>query len=372
MDLSEIRPCDMTPYLATRSQKPSWLKINVKQIAKWAPPNESKEAIRLDLNENQFIQDDSISELIKGINWSNLHQYPTYNTLYESLAADSGLDSKYLLSTNGADQAIEIVIRSLNPALKVVLAVPTFSYYQHVLSLEGLQVDKVFYSADLSLDVEKIIDSITENTGSILLTSPSNPLTTSLTENEVVYILQMAEAHDVLVVIDEVYARFTQTDFGHLVSRFKNLVLIRSFSKFHGLASLRMGYIVADPEVISQMSKVRGPWDVSELSAQLVSAAVFSTSWLDYLPSLVANRQVLIDGLESIGATVAPSNVSFILFFHPQALSIRAQLRQKNIVLASLKDYPDSGGLLHNALRMAVPNKTQLDYILDTLKGLSI
>lgn len=345
-----------------------WVKESLLASAKWTPPIESENAIRLDLNENQFVDNLKWQRLVSDIDWSSIHQYPIYDDLQHALAKDVGISEDYILPTNGADQAIEIIIRSLNRDLTANLVVPTFSYYQHVLDLEDIVTQKIPYSPELTLDLDAVLQSISSTTSSVLLTSPSNPLTLEITQHELVAILEQARAFDVLVVVDEVYCCFSQQDFSNLIKEYDNLALIRSYSKYHGVASVRLGSIVSCPQNIHQFGKIRGPWDISGFASQIVTKIINTDDWLDFIPNMVTNREVVSQALRNIGASVVPSNINFITFFHHRADELLSYFRQHGIIVARLSNYPDASGLLDNALRMSVPNDIQLNKLQPLIK----
>lgn len=347
-------------HVEPQEDSPSWLKTQVNNASGWIPPKWSPSSIRLDLNENQLIDQAQLDSIYKELVGTSFHQYPCYDEIVETLASHVGVAHAEILLTNGADQAIEIIIRSLNPESKAILAVPTFSYYQHVLEIEGVNVEKVGYSDDLSLDVEGVLAAIGPDTNAVLLTSPSNPLASEISEADLRKILVKAKTHNALVVVDEVYAAFTGESFDRLLPEYDNLALIKSLSKYHGLAALRVGFITSASQNTSQFAKVRGPWDISGFSASFANLAMKSQSWVSYLETLADHRQQLTRLLEDCGANVFPSRVNFLVFAHPEASRIVCELRQSDIIVAPLSAYPDGNGLLHNCIRMSVPNQTQL------------
>lgn len=353
-------------HAAPQDDSPSWLNPRVRHASGWTPPKWSQSSIRLDLNENQLIDQVQLDSLYKKLAGASFHQYPCYDEIVETLASHVGVAESEILLTNGADQAIEIIIRSLNPNGKAILVVPAFSYYQHVLEIEGVNVEKVSYNGDLSFDVEGVLAAIGPDTNAVLLTSPSNPLATEISEAELRMILAKAKTYNALVVVDEVYAAFTGESFDRLIPDYDNLALIKSLSKYHGLAALRVGFISSTSQIINQFAKVRGPWDISGFSANFANLAMKSQSWVSYLETLADHRQKLTRLLEGCGASVFPSRVNFLVFAHPEASRIECELRESGVIVAPLSAYPDGNGLLYNCIRMSVPNQAQLA-ILETV-----
>lgn len=348
---------------------PSWRRDSVSRSSAWKPPSFNSELIRLDLNENQFVNLDEIGEIFRNLSVENISRYPDYTGVEKEICRTASVPIEQLIVTNGADQAIEMVVRSLNPESKVIVVVPTFSYYQHVIELEGLNAQKVWYDADFSFNADRVLELLTPDTSAVLLTSPSNPLTTEISENDLVRVLSVAREYSSLVVVDEVYAQFTERNFLNLLDEYDNLVLIRSLSKFHGLASIRLGYICASADNIQTFQKIRGPWDISGHAAQIAEMVLKSQSWTSYVEDIARNRVLLSNMLEKIGAVVVPSTINFILFQHHNAPRLVEWLENNGVVVALMTNYKDAGGLLENYIRIAVPNDEQILVVQSALEG---
>ena len=165
-------------------------------------------------------------------------------------------------------------------------------------------------------------------------------------------------------MIDEVYYEFdAEASFAWLLDSFDNVILVRSFSKGFGLAGLRFGYLASAPANIAQLDKLRGPWDVNALAARLVTVALDRGDWLDFMPALLAGRELLRRCLLDAGFDVPPSQTNFVVARHPNARAIAAWLAGQGVLVADLGDYPDAQGILAQCLRIAVPSASERDLV---------
>jgi histidinol-phosphate aminotransferase len=327
--------------------------------------------VRLDLNENRFVPWTDVAALLGGVAAEQCGMYPEYEGLYEALARYAGLPASQLLVTNGADQAIETVLRTFCPRRRLVLPVPTFSYYTHVASLLGIDQDKIPYTRHFQLDVEATLRALSPDVDGVALVSPSNPLGSMIPREATVALLERARRHGCFVLIDEVYYEFASETSLDLLDRFSNLILIRSLSKGHGLAGVRVGYVAAREEVIQELHKVRGPWDVNVLAAEVGAAALRSPTWLAYRALMRVGKARLEKRLRSEGFHVTPTMTNFAIASHPRAGELATDLaRQHGILVSNLSGYPDSGGMLEGFLRIGVPHPSEEQYVLDSLSGL--
>lgn len=329
----------------------------------WRAPTGRADKIRLDLNENRFISHERLQSLLDRVKPDQLTTYPEYDRAYRALSRYSGRPEAELLLSNGADQGIELVLRAFCPRRRLVLPVPTFSYYQHVAALLGIALTKVGYDSSFELDVEAVCRELRAGADGVVLVTPSNPLGTALDEASVLSIVVEASRLGAFVLIDEVYYEFHEHSFARLLDSFDNVVLVRSFSKGFGLAGLRLGYLASAPANIVQLDKLRGPWDVNALAAQLATTALERSDWLDFMPALLLERTRLRECLTEAGFDVAESCTNFLVARHPRARAIANWLSRHGLLVADLEDYADAGGILKQCLRIAVPNAGERDVV---------
>lgn len=349
---------DLAPHMPSLGLDPL-----VRESHGWRAPTGRGEMLRLDLNENRFVTREKLTSLLASIEPEQLTMYPEYAATYRVLSRYTGRSESELLLSNGADQAIELALRTFCPRRRLVLPVPTFSYYQHVAALLGVELAKVPYDTSFGLSADAVCAALREGADGVVLVTPSNPLGTALEPAVVLSIAMEARRRGAFVLIDEVYCEFHGASFEWLLDSFDNVLLVRSFSKGFGLAGLRLGYLLTAPQNVRQLEKVRGPWDVSALAAGLATTALERADWLDFLPTLVAERALLCTCLSESGFRVAQSRTNFLVARHPHARLIAAWLARQGVLVADLDGYPDGAGLLQHCLRIGVPNPAERDEV---------
>lgn len=197
------------------------------------------------------------------------HLYPDAamaESLRERLAAQAGLSSSACVLGAGSSELIDLVVRAfVAPGEEVVISVPTFSMYESRTRVCGGVPALVPMDDALALDVPAVLAAITERTKVVFLCTPNNPTGTSPDESSLRRILRLG----LPTVIDEAYvgfsSEFDDVDAGHapLVEEFPNAIVLRTFSKDHGLAGLRIGYALSSEPVARTLSRVKLPWNVS-------------------------------------------------------------------------------------------------------------
>ncbi|TQR19771.1 histidinol-phosphate transaminase [Psychrobacillus vulpis] len=226
--------------------------------------------IKLASNENPYGASPKVKAYLESAD-VNYALYPDgYATkLRTAVAKHLKVSENQLLFGNGSDDNILIVSRAiLQPGLNTVMASVTFGQYKHNAIVEGAEVREVPLKNG-EHDLDKMYDSIDENTGIVWICNPNNP-TGTLTPSEKIKVFIEKVPHDVLVVLDEAYIEYitdeTYVDSIRLIEKHPNLLIMRTFSKAYGLASFRVGYAIGSEEVISQLEPTREPFNNTVLS----------------------------------------------------------------------------------------------------------
>src|SRR5262245_57741984 len=205
-------------------------------------PSPEEGLLHLDANTNLFGPNPAIRRVLERESAGDFAQYPApmHDTLRAALAAHHGLDPGEILVGAGADELIDVAVRAfVNPGDPVVVAVPTFELYSFCARIEHGRVVETPLRPDFTLDLEAMIRTKGKLT---FVASPNNPTGNA---QEAPLLEQLIRSSPGIVVIDEAYAEFCDQDFLDRVHEFPNLVVLRTFSKAHGLAGLRVGYAAA-------------------------------------------------------------------------------------------------------------------------------
>lgn len=227
-----------------------------------------------------------------------------------------GLDLDYFAVSNGADEMIVLLTQAfLNEGEEVIIPFPTFGQYFVSTRLMGATAIKVDLT-DFKIDLKKVKKAITDKTKMIILCNPNNPTGTIIDKKELQYFIENLPAHIVLVV-DEAYAEYVESpnfqSVISLVTKFPNVISIRTFSKIYGLAACRVGYAVASPQLIEAINQVRPPFNLN-IFAQ--AGAVASLKDQEYIRRLKeynsTAKKVLYDYLDKLKIPYIPSETNFV------------------------------------------------------------
>mgnify|MGYP002620778107 CR=1 FL=1 len=259
-----------------------------------------------------------------------------------------------LLLGNGSDELIQIINLALNgPNRKVMAAVPTFSMFQMISAYVGMEFIGVpLNSEDFSLDMPAMLAAIEAHQPAVIyLAYPNNPTGNLYGEEQ---ILQLAAASRGLVVVDESYFAYSGVSMMAQLQQHDNLVIMRSLSKM-GLAGLRLGYLVGHAKWLSQIDKLRLPFNINVLTQFTAEFALgYYEVFLEQVEQIRRDRLWVAENMLRLkNIEVFPSETNFVLFrvAPGQGERVDARLRQKGILV---KNLGDSSELLRDCLRVTI------------------
>ncbi len=340
---------------------------NLDNVSAYKPPwvgIDRSEYLRLDLNENtRPIPDEVTRGLGEFIRTQGVHAYPDYTEFTKELAAYVGVSEDQLLVTNGSDQGIDIFLRSvLAPGDPMVVARPEFPIFSHVANLIGAEIVGVPYEADFRFPHDAFARAITPETRLIVVINPNNPTGTAV---ELDYIERLLKEHpSIPVLVDEAYVEYTRTTAADLLPRYDNLVLFRTFSKAYSMAGLRLGYVLARPEVIRQLKKVRGPFDVNCVAMQAARLQIANPAPMRAHVAEVMNesKPKVVEFLRSRGVPFTEGAANFLLLAHPDRDALVAHLKAERILVRPLY-----GPMLDGIIRMSLGTPSEMDRLIEAL-----
>ncbi|MBU8879093.1 histidinol-phosphate transaminase [Bacillus sp. FJAT-29790] len=239
---------------------------------------------KLASNENPF----GCSERVPGKLNQPLSFFPLYPDGYAAdlRTALSGFlktNEEQLIFGNGSDEIIQVISRSLlGPGTNTVMASPTFPQYKHNAVIEGAEIREVPL-INGEHDLEGMLKAIDENTAVVWICNPNNPTGVYIPENHLQSFLEKVP-QDVLVVLDEAYYEYVVADdlceSLNLLSQYQNIIILRTFSKIYGLASLRVGYGISHPQIIRALEPAREPFNVNRFAQAAAIAAIEDQSFI--------------------------------------------------------------------------------------------
>ncbi len=236
------------------------------KLGTYKPPLEGrnpKDYLLMDFNESPVPPPTHVVEaLVSFFQEGRLQVYPSYGDFLELLSEYVGVSPDHLILTNGSDQAIDIALRAvLDESDEMLMAKPGFSMFFQVAGTLGARSVSPVYRADMSFPFEKMMNAVTPQTRLIVVVNPNNPTGTSASLEQLQAMLR--QFPDIAVLVDEAYYEFTGETCVPLLAEYPNLIITRTFSKAFAIPSLRLGYVVANPELIGHLYKIRGPYDVN-------------------------------------------------------------------------------------------------------------
>jgi histidinol-phosphate aminotransferase len=254
---------------------------------------------------------------------AKVHLYPDGSAFYlrQALARKLGVPAAEIAVGNGSNELLELLVRTfVGEGEEVLTSANSFVVYRLASQAHGRACVEA-PMRDHRYDLRAIAERLSPRTKLVFLANPDNPNGTYFTERELLPFLD-AVPKGALVVLDEAYVEFVDApDFpdGLRIRKGRpNLVTCRTFSKIYGLAGLRLGYLVASPQVVGYLDRVRAPFNTSLVAQAAGVAALGDDEHLLRSRALVASeRPFVADGLRALGATVWPSQTNFILADFP-------------------------------------------------------
>jgi histidinol-phosphate aminotransferase len=323
---------------------------------------------KLDGNENPFGPSPRALATLRDFTDYHLYPDPDLRRLREKLAEYTGAAPETIVCGAGSDELIQLLCTAfLRPGERVVDLPPTFGMYRFETDLAAGVSVQLPRRDDFAIDLDALTDAIDERTKLIFATHPNNPTGNLLTPAELAALL----GHGLPVVVDEAYIEFAglERSFATLVASSPNLIVMRTFSKWAGLAGLRVGYAIAPPALAELLFRMRQPYSVSVAAEAAAVAALEDRALLfERVAAIVAERARLLAGLQALPfLRPYPSEGNFILcdVLRGDALAIRDRLRTFGVFVRHF----DKPGL-RNCLRISVGLPRHTDQLLEALTAI--
>jgi histidinol-phosphate aminotransferase len=320
-------------------------------------------------NENPLnLPGEILAKLTKRMGEYKFNRYPdpTAHELRALIAEANGLDPENVLVGNGGDELIfDLLLAWGGPGRKILDMPPTFSMYGIDAKVTGTDVVRIPRLADFSIDEEAVLARVAEgDIDIVVVANPNNP--TGGLSNES-FLIDLLKATDAIVMVDEAYFEFSRHTMRPHMARYPNLVLLRTFSKAFSLAGLRVGYLLAQPDVVCEFMKVRQPYSVDGFS-QWVAATVYRERMVfeTGIRDIVRGRDQILHGLSMLeGVEVFPSEANFVLFRVEHAAALWRDLLHNHSVL--IRDFSRAEGLT-DCLRVTIGSDTENQRFLEAMR----
>jgi len=324
---------------------------------------------KLDANENPFGPLPEVNAALSEIETLHIYPDPESRNIRNMLAKWHNIPEESVVIGAGADELIDLIMRIvLDPGDKIVNCPPTFGMYAFDSILNKAEIISVPRNPDFTLNIPALIAAVDQHQPKLLfLANPNNPDGSTITAEDFQQIINLP----LLVVLDEAYIQFSDHAESYIPKVFEvpNLMVLRTFSKWAGLAGLRIGYGVFPLDFYSVIMKAKQPYNVS------VAAEIAATVTMQHLPAsekrirmIIEQRNWLFEELVQLpGLAPYPTQANFILckVLDGSARQIWEQLRKQGILIR----YFDKPGLSDH-IRISIGTEEQNQYLLSTLKGL--
>ena len=318
-----------------------------------------KEGIFLDANENPYgsITDED----------HNRYPDPYQLELKAEIAKIKHVKPSQIFLGNGSDEAIDLLFRAFcNPGIdNVILLPPTYGMYEVSAGINDVETRKVPLTADFQIQTDLILRTVDKNTKIIFVCSPNNPSGNKVKRED---ILRLLGEFNGLVVVDEAYIDFSdEPSFTTHLGEHGNLIVMQTFSKAWGLASLRLGMAFASKQLIKILNRIKPPYNISGLTQQTVLASIQK---VDKVNSMIADmlqeREFLKNELSQLDFVekIHPSHANFLLVKIPNASHVYDDLIEEKIIVRNRSKVQ----LCEECLRISVGTRSENEAFITALK----
>jgi histidinol-phosphate aminotransferase len=323
--------------------------------------------IKLNTNENPYPPSPAVRQAVLEVLERGLQKYPDpmANAFRTRAAELLGLPSKdWILCGNGSDDILTICTRAFVGQGELLrLPYPSYILYRTLAQLQGARWEEIRFNDDWTLPAK--FGTAADGLKLAFLPNPNSPSGTLVSREAV---LDLADRLLCPLLVDEAYADFAEFSCVDLVARNTNILVSRSLSKSYGLAGLRFGYLVAQPQIVEQLVKVKDSYNCDALSIAAATAAINDEQWLAVnRGKIIQSRQRLAHSLAQLGFAVTPSQANFVWCRHPQRAAKELYDKLKTAhVLVRYMNYAGWG----DGLRISVGTDDQNDALLTLLKSM--
>jgi len=302
--------------------------LNLKPYTSARDEYSGSEGVFLDANENPF----------GSITQADYNRYPDpyQSSLKSEIAKIKGCLPTQIFLGNGSDEAIDLLFRAFcNPGNdNVILLPPTYGMYGVSASINNVEIRNVALTPEFQLQPEKILAAADSQTKILFICSPNNPSGNAVQREGIHYLLENFPG---IVVVDEAYIDFSsEPSLIHELDQFPNLLVMQTFSKAWGLASLRLGMAFASPELIAILNQIKPPYNISGLTQETVLASLPNKGKVDELiQKIKEERTFLRQELEKLPDVlkIHPSDANFLLVQVPDANRFYEGLIEEKVIV---------------------------------------
>jgi len=327
-------------------------------------------SVKINQNENPWDVPENVkAETLRRLGSRRWSRYPEFvaTSLQEGLADFASWKADGVIAGNGSNELIQsLLMVTVSEAKRVLISEPTFALYRQVTTVLGGQVVSVPLTATFEFDVTALTEAVQDSKPEVvILCSPNNPTGSLIEDADLIQLLETALG---LVVIDEAYHEFAGHSVVPLLKDFPNLVVLRTFSKALGLAGMRIGYLLAAPQLVTEIRKAVLPYNLNVFSQTVAEVAVemYEAELQPLVKRIIAERERLFAELSVIeGLQPVASRANFMIVrttVEPRQLFNELLVRE--ILVRDVSGYP----MLKDYFRFNVGTPQENDQLIKALK----
>ena len=326
-------------------------------------------SVKINQNENPWDAPAEIKdEVLRRFAARKWSRYPDFvpASLNERLAEFAGWKADGVIAGNGSNELIQALLMvSIGPGKRVLISEPTFTLYRQVATVLGGEVESVLLTPELTYDVAALLETIAQKQPDVtIICSPNNPTGCVMEPADLRRVLRVSHG---LVVIDEAYHEFAQQSVVPLLNEHENLIVLRTFSKAMAFAALRVGYLLASPELVREIRKAVLPYNLNTFSQIAAEVAIdkYRTLLGPMVVAVLAERERLYSAMSEIpGLHPLKSSANFMVVrADKDPRQIFEELLKRDILVRDVSGYP----MLREYFRVSVGTPEENDQLLRAL-----
>ncbi|SMN15214.1 Histidinol-phosphate aminotransferase [uncultured Candidatus Thioglobus sp.] len=335
----------------------NWLRSDIQAINAYHVPPAS-DVVKLDAMESPFaLPEDLIGQYLAYLAECELNRYPSpgADELNQTLRELMQIPQEFgILLGNGSDELIQLLALACATSDTILSVEPSFVMYDMIAKFTRLNYQGVALTSDYQLDLKLMLKAISEqNPKLIFIAYPNNPTGNAFNRADIETII---ESTDAMVVLDEAYYAYAGDSFIDDIAKYPNLVVLRTVSKI-GFAGLRLGLLIGSKETVSELDKLRLPYNINTLTQVSGNFLLKQKTEINKNAAIIIEqRAFLLEALIQVGGlTVYPSQANFILFKAPRVQALFDYLKENGVLIKNLSSAPK----LIDCLRVTVGDQTQ-------------
>jgi histidinol-phosphate aminotransferase len=302
----------------------------------------------------------------------NISLYPDSDSreLKKALSEKYQLDKERIFLGNGSDEILDLLMTLiLNQGDEVIQADPAFIKYELAVKSRGGKSIKVPVDTDYKHDLKAMEAEITDKTKAILICNPNNPTGTMLKKEEIESFLERV-SDEILIMVDQAYLEYITAesyfDGIELLEKHSNLMLMRTFSKVYGLAGMRIGYALTDPQLVDYLNRIRGPFNVNRLAQKAAVTALESQSHVEICQNLNdKEKNFLYQKFEELGLEYIETHANFLMVdTQMPAAEVFRKLQQQGVIIR-----PGNQFGMDSWIRVTIGTRADNEYFIRKLKS---